>query len=193
MANLLSELPSTGYEDTPPNVLAMQQFKAKLLSGKPVRADALPAMVSSIAASVITPVEEEEYMYDESEAEIQAALDGPPPPNKPLFGDTLQAISAFLEAQPAREDIKIVGNFGRLSFRATNVSINEFGVAFIVKKDAIQFEPNINTELKVIYKGVNYNVIYAGGFFTFHKIPFTFVSFLRIQDCKDSDKEQEHE
>jgi hypothetical protein len=95
--------------------------------------------------------------------------------------DPIQMLASYLEQTPAKEDLKIVGPFGKLGFKALNVSITDFGVAFIIKKDAIQFEPNINTELTIQYRGQDYSVIYAGGFFTFPKIPFTFVSFLRVQ------------
>ncbi len=98
-----------------------------------------------------------------------------------LNKDPVQMLSDYLEQTTAREEIKIVGPFGKLGFKALNVSITDFGVAFIIKKDAIQFEPNINTELTIQYRGQDYSVIYAGGFFTFPKIPFTFVSFLRVQ------------
>ena len=95
---------------------------------------------------------------------------------------SLDILASYLDNAPAREEVKLTGTFGKLTFKAINVSINDFGVAFIVKKDAMIFEPNIETTLVVTYKGKDYNVIYAGGFFTFAKMPFTFVSFLKVSE-----------
>ena len=76
--------------------------------------------------------------------------------------------------------VEVMGAFGRISFRAVNVSINDFGVAFIIHKDHMSYEPNVNTELKVKVGETIYPVVYAGGFFTFKNIPFNFLSFIKI-------------
>lgn len=115
--------------------------------------------------------------YAEEQPEAASAHVG-----KTEFIDPLHAITRYLESAPAKEEVKIIGSFGKIGFKAINVSINDYGVAVIIKKDSIQFEPNINTELKIAYRGNEFNVVYAGGFFTFPKIPFTFVSFLRISE-----------
>jgi len=193
----MSQSIDTGVERTPPSVSAMKSFKEKLLQGHKVKASQfgieLPVMTTqeNIAYSS-DEVEEPEFM-DESEEEITDTNYQDPDAIGPmeetraykeramLNKDPLQMLSDYLEQTTAREEIKIVSPFGKLGFKALNVSITDFGVAFIIKKDAIQFEPNINTELTIQYRGQDYSVIYAGGFFTFPKIPFTFVSFLRVQ------------
>ena len=193
----MSQSIDTGVERTPPAVSAMKSFKEKLLQGHKVKASQfgieLPVMtIQDNVAYVSDEVEEPEFM-DETE-EGTADLDYQAPDaigsmeetrgykeRAMLNKDPVQMLSDYLEQTTAREEIKIVGPFGKLGFKALNVSITDFGVAFIIKKDAIQFEPNINTELTIQYRGQDYSVIYAGGFFTFPKIPFTFVSFLRVQ------------
>jgi hypothetical protein len=193
----MSQSIDTGVERTPPSVSAMKSFKEKLLQGHKVKASQfgieLPVMTTqeNIAYSS-DEVEEPEFM-DESEEEITDTNYQDPDAIGPmeetraykeramLNKDPVQMLSDYLEQTTAQEEIKIVSPFGKLGFKALNVSITDFGVAFIIKKDAIQFEPNINTELTIQYRGQDYSVIYAGGFFTFPKIPFTFVSFLRVQ------------
>jgi hypothetical protein len=193
----MSQSIDTGVERTPPAVSAMKSFKEKLLQGHKVKASQfgieLPVMTTqeNIAYSS-DEVEEPEFM-DESEEEITDTNYQDPDAIGPmeetraykeramLNKDPVQMLSDYLEQTTAQEEIKIVSPFGKLGFKALNVSITDFGVAFIIKKDAIQFEPNINTELTIQYRGQDYSVIYAGGFFTFPKIPFTFVSFLRVQ------------
>lgn len=193
----MSKSIDTGVERTPPAVSAMKSFKEKLLQGHKVKASQfgieLPVMTTQDNIAYVSDEAEESEFMDEVE-EGTADVDYQDPdaigpmeetrgykeramPNK----DPVQMLSDYLEQTTAREEIKIVGPFGKLGFKALNVSITDFGVAFIIKKDAIQFEPNINTELTIQYRGQDYSVIYAGGFFTFPKIPFTFVSFLRVQ------------
>jgi hypothetical protein len=193
----MSQSIDTGVERTPPAVSAMKSFKEKLLQGHKVKASQfgieLPVMtIQDNVAYVSDEVEEPEFMDETEEGAADVDYQNPDAiglmeetrgykeramPNK----DPVQMLSDYLEQTTAREEIKIVGPFGKLGFKALNVSITDFGVAFIIKKDAIQFEPNINTELTIQYRGQDYSVIYAGGFFTFPKIPFTFVSFLRVQ------------
>jgi len=193
----MSQSIDTGLERTPPSVAAMKSFKEKLLQGYKVKASQfgidLPVMkTQDNVAYESAEIDETEFM-DESEEETTDTNYQDPDAIGPmeetraykeravLNKDPVQMLSDYLEQSTAREEIKIVGPFGKLGFKALNVSITDFGVAFIIKKDAIQFEPNINTELTIQYRGQDYSVIYAGGFFTFPKIPFTFVSFLRIQ------------
>jgi hypothetical protein len=193
----MSQSIDTGVERTPPAVSAMKSFKEKLLQGHKVKASQfgleLPVMTTqeNIAYSS-EEVEELEFMDEVEEGTADVDYQDPDAicPMEETRGykeramlnkDPVQMLSDYLEQTTAREEIKIVGPFGKLGFKALNVSITDFGVAFIIKKDAIQFEPNINTELTIQYRGQDYSVIYAGGFFTFPKIPFTFVSFLRVQ------------
>jgi len=193
----MSQSIDTGVERTPPAVSAMKSFKEKLLQGHKVKASQfgieLPVMtIQDNVAYVSDEVEEPEFMNEIEEGTADVDYQDPDAigPMEETRGykeramlnkDPVQMLSDYLEQTTAREEIKIVGPFGKLGFKALNVSITDFGVAFIIKKDAIQFEPNINTELTIQYRGQDYSVIYAGGFFTFPKIPFTFVSFLRVQ------------
>ena len=193
----MSKSIDTGVERTPPAVSAMKSFKEKLLQGHKVKASQfgieLPVMTTQDNIAYVSDEAEESEFMDEVE-EGTADVDYQDPDaigameetrgykeRAMLNKDPVQMLSDYLEQTTAREEIKIVGPFGKLGFKALNVSITDFGVAFIIKKDAIQFEPNINTELTIQYRGQDYSVIYAGGFFTFPKIPFTFVSFLRVQ------------
>lgn len=183
-------------ERTPANVAAMKSFKEKLILGHQASASEfgieLPVMVTHENIAYDSEDDTQDgYMDDDNTAdsathEHQDSEEIPHVYNTRMYKeqikkDTVQMLSEHLEQTPAKEELKIVGPFGKIGFKALNVSITDFGLAFIIKKDAIQFEPNINTELIIQYEGQDYSVIYAGGFFTFPKIPFTFVSFLRIQ------------
>ena len=189
-----------GAERTPPNVAAMKSFKEKLLQGHKVTASQfgieLPVMTlqDNVAyrsdndedTDGLESNEETEMsapeVYQDSDAVGYVEETRTHKEKRMANADPVQMLTSYLEQTPAKEELKIVGPFGKIGFKALNVSITDYGVAFIIKKDAIQFEPNINTELTIQYRGQDYSVIYAGGFFTFPKIPFTFVSFLRIQN-----------
>ena len=175
-------LPDPNSDRAPDNVVAIRSFKANLLrsDGNTKSASILNTMQYTQPTVATDPT-----LYDEEilTTPLEQNSLGEQDENSNLFSatkDPMHMLVDYLEATPAKEEVKIIGEFGRIGFKAVNVSINEFGVAFIIKKDAIQFEPNINTPLKVNYRGQDYDVIYAGGFFTFPKIPFTFVSFLRV-------------
>ena len=190
------DLPDPESSRGPENAAALKKFKDKLMrTNGNVRAEDIIDNISSLPISRATELhmsyekleidddEEQEPEYVDEQTEASAAIEETyyTPSNKLQSSkDPMHMLLDYLEATPAKEEVKIIGAFGRIGFKAVNVSINEFGVAFIIKKDAIQFEPNINTPLKVNYRGQDYDVIYAGGFFTFPKIPFTFVSFLRV-------------
>ena len=190
-----------GAERTPPNVAAMKSFKEKLLQGHKVTASQfgieLPVMTIQDNVAYRSTEDEEQEVDLETESNTMDEEYAPIDEDEPADAsstfisspratgktkDPLLLLSDWLNHNQAKEELKIVGPFGKIGFKALNVSITDYGVAFIIKKDAIQFEPNINTELTIQYRGQDYSVIYAGGFFTFPKIPFTFVSFLRIQN-----------
>ena len=97
---------------------------------------------------------------------------------KPL--NPLEAISEMIRLQDQNTLVEVQGQFVRISFRAVNVCINDYGLAFIIHKDHMSYEPNINTELRLKIGEDIYDVIYAGGFFTFRHIPFNFLSFIKI-------------
>ena len=187
----MSHAVDSASERTPPAVAAMRNFKNKLLQGHQVNASqfgiVLPAETTK---SVINYDDEnmdtqENIGADVSEDEFQDPDDQGPmkqfDTKELIKKDAAQLLVEYLEQTAAKEDIKIVGPFGKIGFKAINVSVTDFGVAVIIKKDAIQFEPNINTDLIIQYRGQDYSVVYAGGFFTFPKIPFTFVSFIRAE------------
>lgn len=193
----MSQSIDTGVERTPQAVSAMKSFKEKLLQGHKVKASQfgieLPVMTTqeNVAyvlddgdeSDFISNTEEEIYEINYQDSDVLVFKEDTHEYKERVMSskDPVQMFSEYLEQTTAREEIKIVGPFGKLGFKALNVSITDFGVAFMIKKDAIQFEPNINTELTIQYLEQDYSVIYAGGFFTFPKIPFTFVSFLRVQ------------
>ena len=193
----------TGVERTPPSVAAMKSFKQKLLQGHKVTASQfgieLPVLTIQDNVVYSSDIDEDKDVLDELESNEESEMSTSEVYQDPddigtmeetrtykerrmVNTDLVQMLTSYLEQTPAKEELKIVGPFGKIGFKALNVSITDYGVAFIIKKDAIQFEPNINTELIIQYRGQDYSVIYAGGFFTFPKIPFTFVSFLRIQN-----------
>lgn len=184
-------------ERTPANVAAMKSFKEKLILGHQASASEfgieLPVMVTHENVAYDSEDDtQDNYIDDDNtdgsethehqDSDAMTDVYNTRMYKEQIKKDTVQMLSEHLEQTPAKEELKIVGPFGKIGFKALNVSITDFGLAFIIKKDAIQFEPNINTELIIQYEGQDYSVIYAGGFFTFPKIPFTFVSFLRIQN-----------
>jgi hypothetical protein len=177
-------LPDPSSDRAPDSVAAIKDFKASLIrSGGNTKSSNVIGTLQYTQPTVATDT----TMYDEEvtdRVEEVNEIENEPEesPISKSNKDPMHMLVDYLEATPAKEEVKIIGAFGRIGFKAVNVSINEFGVAFIIKKDAIQFEPNINTQLKVNYRGQDYDVIYAGGFFTFPKIPFTFVSFLRVTE-----------
>jgi hypothetical protein len=192
------DLPDPESNRGPENTAALKKFKDKLMrSNGNVRSEDIIDDISTLPISKANElhmsydkleIDDEEQEQNEDIDMDNISSDEPTEsiPQAPVFNkfntgkDPMHMLVDYLEATPAKEEVKIIGTFGRIGFKAVNVSINEYGVAFIIKKDAIQFEPNINTQLKVNYRGQDYDVIYAGGFFTFPKIPFTFVSFLRV-------------
>lgn len=182
-------------ERTPPQVAAMRSFKEKLLSGHKVSASqfgiVLPNSINDTHNTQETEIPvSEEFLEKSLDEEFE-----PLPDIREEFTlnkvqeikdignkDAAQLLTEYLDTTAAREDVRIVGSFGKIGFKAVNVSVTDFGLAVIIKKDAILFEPNINTDLVINYKGKDYSVVYAGGFFTFPKMPFTFVSFLRVNN-----------
>lgn len=180
----------TGDEHTPENVREARALKASLLKNGAAVAPPSGSVRSRIErATLASPSSPEDELDIDPESEVDdGTIDDSELPvhtAEPILTSdrsSLDILASYLDNAPAREEVKLTGTFGKLTFKAINVSINDFGVAFIVKKDAMIFEPNIETTLVVTYKGKDYNVIYAGGFFTFAKMPFTFVSFLKVSE-----------
>lgn len=184
----MAEAIDPAHERTPPAVAAMKSFKSKLLQGHKVKAAQFGLDLPVIEPSKDIDMSEHEdidlkgaEITEEENAELQQQAFVPLSQLRPVPDrDPAQMLGDYLAQTPAREEVKVIGPFGKLGFKAVNVSITDFGVAFIIRKDAIQFEPNLNTDLIIQYRGQDYSVVYAGGFFTFPKIPFTFVSFIRV-------------
>ena len=192
--SVLTNLPDPGSYKTPDTTAALHTFKSKLFAGE------VGTPSGSLAGVVITQparnwtAEEEAAIaeYNESIGDEGAEDTTYATPTiastmrasnqSETFPTPLHAVVRYLESIPSREDVVITASLGKITFKALNVSITDYGVAFIVKKDAMQFEPHINATLKFTYKGQDYDVVYAGGFFTFDKMPFTFVSFLRVTE-----------
>lgn len=191
--------PDVGNEHAPQGVVDFRRFKDRLMAG-----DVVPSSTLSSDAIALVPrfsdassmqtvyttdadaddADQNDLDYTNIMADSGIAQQAAEQPEEyraiRASKEPAHTIAAYLESLPSKEDVRIIGDFGKLSLKAINVSVTEFGIAFVIKKDAIQFEPNINTSLKIEYKGVEYDVVYAGGFFTFPKIAFTFVSFLRV-------------
>lgn len=197
-----SNLPDPAMDRTPESTAQIKNFKAQLLMKGTAKSTSLLVTNAVPTNNVINIPDDEtnednlDSLPDSFDEEVPATEEYTEEAQQlyttalkvenpaPALRDPIQAISLYLESTPAREEIKIIGSFGKIGFKAINVSINDYGIAIIIKKDALQFEPNLSTELKVAYRGVEYDVIYAGGFFTFPKIPFTFISFLRVTEAK---------
>lgn len=185
----------TGDEHTPDNVKEARALKASLLrsGGGAVITGSVRSKIER--SKLAAPDDPEDILEDaaaanddDSDANEDDQYNGALDEIQSIRAQTAGApaghdvLASYLDSAPAKEEVKLTGSFGKLTFKAINVSINDFGVAFIVKKDAMVFEPNIETTLVITYRGKDYNVIYAGGFFTFAKMPFTFVSFLKVSE-----------
>lgn len=191
--SVLTNLPDPGSYKTPDTTAALHTFKSKLFAGEVgTPSGSLAGVVIAQPARNWTTEEEMAIVDNDNVGEegMEDNMYATPPINSTMrasnqsdpFPTPMHAIVKYLESVPSREDVVITAALGKISFKALNVSITEYGVAFIVKKDAMQFEPHINATLKFTHKGQDYDVVYAGGFFTFDKMPFTFVSFLRVTD-----------
>lgn len=103
-----------------------------------------------------------------------------PPVAKRQEMSPMEAFTEIIKSQSQNTMVEVTGNFGRIQLRAVHISVNDYGLAMIISKDHMSYEPNINTELKVKIGDNEYPVVYAGGFFTFKNIPFNFLSFIKI-------------
>lgn len=177
-------LPNPHSDLTPSKAAHVHRLKNKLMTAPPKHIEEIKTenYLNIYEDTKTAPVINK--FYDESDT-IPEFLHKHTINHEPVYKDPLDAISAYLTIAADNEDISILGSFGKLTFKAAHVCINSYGVAFIVKKDAMQFEPNVNTELTIIYRQKHISVLYAGGFFTFDKIPFTFISFMRITEEND--------
>lgn len=99
----------------------------------------------------------------------------------------LELLAEAIKHIDSNELIEVHGPFGRITFRAMHVSSNDYGLAFIVSKDHMTYEPKLNTSLVIKFNGQSHQVVYAGGYFTFRQMPFTFLSFIKITEDEPND------
>lgn len=96
--------------------------------------------------------------------------------------NTMELLADAIKQIDANELVEVLGPFGRITFRAMHISSNDYGIAFIVSKDHMTYEPNVNTNLILKFGDQTHSVVYAGGYFTFRQMPFTFLSFIKITE-----------
>jgi hypothetical protein len=119
--------------------------------------------------------------------ETEDALQETPVQRMPLSDlrsrkNPLELIAEAIKTIDSNELVEVYGPFGRITFRAMHISSNDYGLAFIVNKDHMTYEPKINTSLDIKCGGQSHKVVYAGGYFTFRQMPFTFLSFIKITE-----------
>lgn len=196
-------------EMAPQGTRERKNFVAALLNGrKPKAADfALPAThldinpapgyLESEELDDLAPEIEDENMEEEEQENfvVEAAS---PVFSMPEAPAPQQAAPRRIQAEPFKQNasniwnvlmgipadmlITIDGAFGTLSFKAINIAVSDDGVALMVKKDTVSFRPAFNSTLTITCDKEVYQVIYAGGFFTFKDLPLTLISFLRISE-----------
>jgi hypothetical protein len=165
----VGHLPDKGSELA--SVAREQEIRKRLALGEPVQTE--------FTRSEEVVVTEEPGVDIDMIREVSTVVKPVPArAEKPL--NPLEAISEMIRLQDQNTLVEVQGQFGKISFRAVNVCINDYGLAFIIHKDHMSYEPNINTELRLKIGEDIYDVIYAGGFFTFRHIPFNFLSFIKI-------------
>ena len=139
----------TGAERTPPNVAAMKSFKEKLLQGHKVTASQfgieLPVMTLQDNVAYRSDNDEDTDGLESNEETEMSAPEVYQDPDAVGYveetrtnkekrmanADPVQMLTSYLEQTPAKEELKIVGPFGKIGFKALNVSITDYGVAFI--------------------------------------------------------------
>ena len=164
----VGHLPDPGTE--PASVTRNREIRKRLAAAEPVQAD-------FVRVEQVHEINEEGVVDSEVKT-IERLIHAVP---KAPALNSLEAMSEMIKLQDQSIPVEVKGDFGKIHFRAVNVSYNEYGIAFIIHKDHMSYEPNINTELNItINKDEEHNVIYAGGFFTFKNIPFNFLSFIKI-------------
>ncbi len=98
------------------------------------------------------------------------------------YRNPLEILAEAIKHTDANELVEVYGPFGRITFRAMHVTSNPYGLAFVVSKDHMTYEPMINTSLTIKCGGASHEVVYAGGYFTFRQMPFTFLTFIKITE-----------
>jgi len=88
-----------------------------------------------------------------------------------------ERISDYLETS-VQDSIRIEMTGLKMTIGILEFCVTDRGLAFFVPLDTT-FEPDMKTEIKVIYRDRAYTVVYAGGFFTFKALGFSLVSFIR--------------
>lgn len=155
------------------------------------RAAQLNALLSSDDS---LPPDDDMSMAEKEEVAGVLASTGPLGPTpahlmRPVYNDPLQAFSEALVDYGDSKEVKIHTPIGVITLRALHVSINNYGVGLILNKKDMILEPAFGSELTLEVGGRPMNVVYAGGLFTFNKIPVTFLSFLRITEQNEETKD----
>lgn len=176
----VSSLPSPAPELEPSRLVEKERIKQKLLEA-----------------------EEREYVDESStfESEYAIAPEGVPVSTLPHTAHTysipknpLELIADAITHIDAKHRVEVQGPFGKITFRAIHVSTNDHGLAFIIHKDQMSWEPNVGQKLQIRCDGQSHNVVYAGGYFTFQQMPFTFLSFIKYsEDGRGRDDGEEWE
>lgn len=112
-------------------------------------------------------------------------------PRAPL--NPLEQIAAAIQLIEQKERVDVHGPFGKISFSAMHVSSHAHGLAFIILKDHMSWEPNVGQELEIAVNRQTHKVFYAGGYFTFRQMPFIFLSFVKVTDENERGSKQDGE
>ena len=103
--------------------------------------------------------------------------------------DPLVMLSEVLQYHGERKEVKIHTPIGVITLRALHVCVNQHSVGMILSKDDTNIQPEFGSELELTIDGRKLTVIYGGGFFTFNRIPITFLSFFRVANEDEEDEE----
>ena len=135
--------------------------------------DPEPEEVMTIALATVAIPFPEEPTPEEPAASIPNVVRRAQPDRKP----TKRAKAYLSEAVTDKVRIKMPKlsmSMGILEFCVTDQAL-----AFFVPLDTT-FEPDLKTEIIITHNEREYTVVYAGGFFPFHELGFSLVSFLRV-------------
>jgi len=137
-------------------------------------------------------LEETETNYNTSDEESNnhVKVEAPTPDNVVRHvEDPVRMLEAYFERQNPLI-VEIETEHFNMHLPAALVSVNEHAIAFFIARDHVGFEPKVSSELKLTVNRRTYNVIYAGGAFTFRDLPYRMLSFMRIEDEENQDGEE---
>jgi len=168
--------------NTPPEVREREQKLKELLMSN----DALPPVEDMSDNEIDIALQEFESKREE--------LHDPPVRGIPMESkkDPLEMFSEVLRSNGDKKSVHIHTSIGTIVLRALHVCINQHSVGLILSKDDTNIQPEFGSELEMTIDGRNFTVIYGGGFFTFNRIPVTFLSFFRVSNNTEEQEEQEN-